>query len=253
MNLKGSDLMKTAPQAVAAAKSVIGCPYWYACSGQPGTADLLARKIEQYPGKWTTARIAKAKRKIGKSAHVFDCIGLVRWCAGMDKNAAALNVNADRLRQLSQAKPISTLPELPGALVFCPGHVGVYVGKGRVIECWGFVRVDDHPLGFQKWTHWGYCPWIEYNGQLKDDAKAPAKPMPPATGGAFAIGGSVKFKPGTTRYYPSGAPVPDWVLRTTHTVGQVTYDNKTVVKGGKRCVLLKEINSWAAVENLEKV
>jgi len=60
----------------------------------------------------------------------------------------------------------------------------------------------------------------------------------------------VKFKPGATEYYPGGSKIPDWVKAKTHTVKQVLSVGKEIVKGGKRCVLLSEINSWAAADGL---
>ena len=69
---------------------------------------------------------------------------------------------ADGLRAVSDPRAIATLPEIPGVLVFMPKHVGVYIGGGRVIECYGFKNVAERPISAQKWTHWGKCPWIEY-------------------------------------------------------------------------------------------
>jgi len=153
----------TAVQAVDTAKRMAGNPYWYACSGQQPTEQLLQQLITgQFKAKWTPARIVKARGEAGKFPHCFDCIGLIRFICNMQKNRDALFTNADRLRTISNPQPISTLPENPGALVFMRGHVGIYIGGGRVIEAWGFRQVDDNPLSFQKWTHWGFIPWLDY-------------------------------------------------------------------------------------------
>jgi hypothetical protein len=154
---------KTAAQAVAIAKSMIGMPYWYACSGQKPTQLLLDELIHgQFGYKWTPPRIAKAWSEIGHYAHCFDCVGFIRFCAGMQKNRDALYTNANKLRTLSNPQPLSTLPELPGVLLFMKGHVGMYVGRGRVVECYGFERVANRPISAQAWTSWGKCPWIAY-------------------------------------------------------------------------------------------
>ena len=164
---------KTAAEFVKAAHSAIGSKYWYACSGQKPTRELLDASIRDWPGKWTAARIAKARSEIGKGNHVFDCIGLVRWCSGMDKNRDALYTNADKLRTMSNPKPISTLPEVPGVCVFMKGHIGIYIGGGRVIEAYNFKHVASNALSFQAWTHWGYIPWVDYGTAPKPAATTP--------------------------------------------------------------------------------
>ena len=70
---------------------------------------------------------------------------------------------------------ISTIPEIPGVLVFLDGHVGVYIGGGYVIEARGHdygvvkTKLEDRP-----WTNWGKCPWITY-------IKTTVKPTPTPT------------------------------------------------------------------------
>lgn len=156
--------MVNATEFVAKALSVLGSKYWYGCSGEKPTAALLDAKIKQFPSVWTEARIKKARSEIGKGDHVFDCIGLVRFASNMTKNTAALNTNANKLSSLSPGGAIGTLPEIPGLCLFCPGHVGIYIGGGQVVESWGFQHVAKHPLGFQKWTRWGRIPWVDYQG-----------------------------------------------------------------------------------------
>ena len=245
--------LRTAVQVVQAAHSVLGCKYWYACSGETPTAAWLDYKIRQYPDKWTPARIAKARSEVGKGKHVFDCIGLMRWICGVEKNRDALYTNADGLLTKCKIKgPIKTLPEVPGVMVFMKGHVGVYIGKGRVIESHGFKQVDNNPLSFQKWTHWGYCPWVQY-----PSTPAPDKPIQGPTEDAegFVIGDRVRIKTNALRYYPGGVNVPGWLRGQVKTVDQVLVAGKPKVLGGEQCILLdaKGINSWISVKNIDKV
>lgn len=68
----------------------------------------------------------------GASPGGFDCSGLVMWVYGrlgipLPHNAAAL---------YSSGRPVSTEQLRPGDLVFFQGlgHVGIYVGRGRMIH-----------------------------------------------------------------------------------------------------------------------
>lgn len=69
---------------------------------------------------------------------------------------------------------IDTMPEIIGLIVHLPGHVGVYIGGGWVIEARGFnhgvvlTRLKDRP-----WTSWFKCPYIEYI----DDAAYEESPL----------------------------------------------------------------------------
>jgi len=236
-------MKRTAAQAVETAKNMIGMPYWYASSGQAATEQWLNSLINgQFKAKWTPPRIAKARGEAGKFPHCFDCIGLIRYVSGMQNNRDALFTNADGLRMKSNPQPINTLPEVPGVCVFMRGHVGLYIGGGRVIEAYNFKHVDNNPLSFQRWTHWGFCPWIDY-GEARQNAGTPASPL--------KTGDSVAVKRGTTEYYP-GQSMPAWVQGQQFKIAQVTYNGKAVMKGGKQCVLLDHLNTWCAVENLEK-
>jgi len=60
---------------------------------------------------------------------------------------------------------ISTMPERIGLILSYPGHCGVYIGDGNVIECTksqfknGVVQTK---LTDRKWEKWSQCPYIEY-------------------------------------------------------------------------------------------
>ena len=88
------------------------------------------------------------------------------------------DIGADRMKELCNAKSIKTIPELQGVLVFAPGHVGVYVGNGYVVEAYNHARgVIKSKLSERNFTSWGKLPWIEYTeaGKPKKDLQDVAK------------------------------------------------------------------------------
>lgn len=61
---------------------------------------------------------------------------------------------------------IATLPDVPGVLLFSPGHVGVYVGGGYAVEARGFnYGVVKTKVANRSWTTWAYLPasLLEYD------------------------------------------------------------------------------------------
>lgn len=60
---------------------------------------------------------------------------------------------------------IQTLPEVPGLLLYAPGHIGIYEGDGYAIEARGFAfGVVRTKVSERTWTHWCACPYISYAG-----------------------------------------------------------------------------------------
>lgn len=164
---------KTSAGLVAYVKAQLGNPYWYGTFGQKATKSLLNAKTKQYPKHYTPKRMDKYKMQLG--ARVHDCIGLIKgylWSnspTSSPKYNESQDVSANGMLKLCKEQgKISTLPEIPGVLVFMKGHVGVYIGKGKVIEARGFnYGVVETALEDRKWTSWGKCPWITYPGNEK--------------------------------------------------------------------------------------
>lgn len=87
----------------------------------------------------------------------------------------------------------------------------------------------------------------------------------PAKEYCFSVGDVVTIKQDAKVYYNGGAAIPAWVKNDyDHIITKDTYYNKKVYKGGSPCMLLGKkisrktgktvagINTWIAVENLEK-
>ena len=168
---------KTAAGLVAYAKAQLNKPYWYGTFGQAASKSLYNQKKKQYPGyyEWSYA---------GETAKVHDCVGLIKgyiWCdSATDATPtynAAQDVSANGMYAACKTKGgISTIPEVPGVLVFMNNHVGVYIGNGEVIEARGHAYgVVKTKLAKRAWANWGYCPYIAYESKSENDTKTDSK------------------------------------------------------------------------------
>lgn len=155
---------KTGKGLVEYAKAQLGKPYWYGTFGQAASKPLFNEKKGQYPShyKWEYA---------GELEKVHDCGGLIKgylWCDSPEDNTpkynAAQDISANQLRDAcTKSGDISSIPEVPGVLVFKPGHVGVYIGGGEVIEARGHsYGVVKTKLSERGWTRWGYSHLLSY-------------------------------------------------------------------------------------------
>lgn len=164
-------MSKTNIGLVEYAKAQLGKPYWYGCFGQMSAESLYMSKKRQYPGYYTANDF-----KSQYNQRVHDCIGLIKgylWSdtfTSVPKYNSSQDVSADGMLSLCNEKGnISTIPELPGVLVFSPQHVGVYIGNGYVVEARGHkYGVVKTKLSSRGWKDWGKCPWIEYEEPKKE-------------------------------------------------------------------------------------
>lgn len=165
-----TDNRKTATGLVRYAQAQLGRPYWWGTSGQISSQALLNSLKKLYPDTYAKPMYANAPQQLGVKVH--DCMGLIEgymWSEGPDSPAkynsnGFADTTADRLLASATDKgAISTIPEIPGISVHMKGHVGIYEGKGNVIEARGHqygvvrTRLKDRP-----WTHWARIPQLEY-------------------------------------------------------------------------------------------
>lgn len=162
-------MAKTNTGLVAYAKSQLGKPYWYGTFGDVADEDLYNKKKKQYPKYYDRSKYNQGwTHQYGQRVH--DCVGLIKgylWSetpTSKPEYNSAQDVSANGMLGICKTKgKINTIPEVPGVLVFYDGHVGVYEGKGYVIEArghnYGVVRTK---LADRKWVYWGYCPYITY-------------------------------------------------------------------------------------------
>lgn len=175
----------TNKQLVAYVKGQIGRPYWFGCFGQKSNASLLTAKRKQYPSYYEDADFAL---QFGKKVH--DCCGLIKgaiFCDGaldaVPKYNKKYDVDSDTmLNQCSESGSIGSIPEIEGVLVFKKGHVGVYIGGGKVVEARGHkYGVIESNLGYMPWTNWGKHKDIEYIVENKAETVVPDVPTEKTT------------------------------------------------------------------------
>lgn len=155
----------------------LGWVYWYGTCGYACTQSLLNSKAKQYPAHYGSNRMSTYKKHIAQGKVCTDCIGLIKsyaWDNDGDidtrgrtygGNGAPDNGAATTLKKSTIKGNISTIPEIPGLLVWTKtgGHVGVYVGGGYVIEARGFsYGVQRNKLSSRSFTTWGVYPYITY-------------------------------------------------------------------------------------------
>lgn len=165
--------------ALFAEKAAIAkTPYIYATFGQILTERKLSEVRRLYPERMSAKRYQYARdHYVGKRTN--DCYGLVKrykWSGGDAENPSLddtpiyngkEDVNANTAYQKATVKgKISTIPEVRGLIVWKSGHVGVYLGGGRVAEARGFdfgtviTKLSDRP-----WTNWFQEVGISYDQQ----------------------------------------------------------------------------------------
>lgn len=163
--------MITAKQLVDYVKSKVGSGYVWSAQGHKYTRELAEQwgKAKR-AGKPLSYYVTTAAKWIGKE--VFDCSGLI--VAAFE---AILGKYADRTAdtfkaQATESGGIKTIPEIPGLMVWRKGHIGVYIGGGKVVEArgvnYGVVITD---VFKRDWTHWGKLRDVDYTDAV------PSKPV----------------------------------------------------------------------------
>lgn len=123
--------------------------YVYGSIGGIVTNTLISQKAKQYPSFYTDARIAKIKKTVGKGYFGFDCVNVIKsilWGWDGNKNASyggakyasngVKDISADGMISICTSVSSSGWNNLQvGEAVWLPGHIGVYIGNGLVIEC----------------------------------------------------------------------------------------------------------------------
>lgn len=151
--------------AVYAAKWV----YWYGTCGYKCTTSRYNSKKNQYPAHYTATRESGYKKDIAEGRMCADCVGLIKaffWLSGKLDGTSKYGANNcpdvsanGMYKKCVKTGPISTIPDIPGLIVWKSGHIGVYVGDGYTVEMKGFnYDCVKAKVTAGKWTNWGQLP-----------------------------------------------------------------------------------------------
>lgn len=149
--------------------------YVWGSFGRRLDKNFLQSKIKQYPEWYNKKRIEELK-DVDEETFGFDCSGLIKgilWGWNGDETITGgaryasngipdLNANSLIVKCSNVSTDFSEL--VVGSLLWLKGHVGIYIGVGRVIEATPSFGggVVETALTDRRWVKHGLLPWIEY-------------------------------------------------------------------------------------------
>lgn len=147
-----------------------GWGYVWGTYGTVLSPDFLESKIIQYPDEVGGKEDFIRENWLGK--RTADCVGLIKGYSWYDTDSQMTilvsngmpDIGADTMYENATEKgTIDTIPEIPGLAVWKEGHIGVYIGDGKVVEAYGTTSgVIRSELANGGWTHWLKIPYITY-------------------------------------------------------------------------------------------
>lgn len=128
---------------------------------------------EELAKKWANARrsgktaayfLKSAKQWYSPPRRIVDCSGLiVQAFRTFIPDYADRSANTFKA-QFTKSGDIRDIPETAGLAVWKSGHIGIYLGGGKVCESRGVAYgVVISGLKTQKWTHYGKLKGVEYD------------------------------------------------------------------------------------------
>lgn len=208
--------------------------YVLGCCGSP----LSERNKNRYMDAHSFNRKASRKNVLlycNKDDFGFDCVCLIKallwgWSGNSDKvygGAVYLangvpDIGADEMIKVCKDVSTDFTSIQPGELLWCKGHVGIYVGDGLAVECtyrWndGVQRTAVLNIGKKdgfygrKWTKHGKLPYVTYDAvtpQIKNDY---ARQFSKALAGTYRICSNIglKLRSGANTQKPILQTMPD--------------------------------------------
>lgn len=151
--------------------------YVMGCFGAPLTSANKIRYTNNHEYNRKNNRSAMIKNS-SADTFGFDCVGLIKgvlwgWNGATDKiyggaeyaSKGVPDINADTM--IAKCSTISTdfsTIEI-GEAVWIPGHIGVYIGDGKVVECSPQWKNGVQITSKRKWQKHGKLPYITYSSK----------------------------------------------------------------------------------------
>ena len=167
--------------------------YVMGCFGWPMTEVNKARciKEEKYNQRNERKQMIEAA---AADCFGFDCVNLIKgilwgwdgvtsrsYGGAVYKSNDVPDLGADSFFRLCPIRYTDFSNIQPGAAVWIPGHIGVYVGGGKVIECsprWkncvqytNLGNIGNKTGNWREWKEWGLIPFLDYNEEKKEEPK----------------------------------------------------------------------------------
>ena len=214
--------------------------YWYGTYGNVCTMKKYESKKKQYPDHYGSSRTKGYMKDIEQGRRCADCVGMIKsffWTGNRYDTDPKYGTNgcpdksANGLFDMCKEKgDISTIPDIPGIVVWKSGHIGVYVGGGYTVEMKGFdYDCQRNKVTKGPWKKWGKLPMLSY-----DDPK----PEPSEYRHVLVTGGSVNIRSGP------GTDKKD--IGTAHKGDLLPYQGVTEPWGGRDWYLIEweNQNGW---------
>lgn len=164
--------------------------YMLGCFGQPANTTNISRAVSRKDVN--NKPYEKGALSIKDRGFLFDCVCMVKavlwsWNGDLTKTYGGAIYKSNNVPDISantmikKCKNVSTdfSTIQKGEVVWMEGHIGVYIGDGKVIECtpkWcvspGVKITYLENLGFsggysRTWTKHGFLPWVDYTDKQK--------------------------------------------------------------------------------------
>ena len=213
---------------IQASKTIYCSGMW----GQEIAESIIATKAKQYPNWYTAERQAKLRRLIGQGYHGFDCVCLIKsvlWGYLNQKYASngVPDFGADSIMNYctNVSSDMSASNIQAGEALWMKGHVGIYIGNGKVVECtsaWtSNVLISN--LSARKWLKHGKLKWIDYSNSSTNTSTS--KTTSTTTSSTIKVGSKVKLNKGA-KWVNDKTP-SSWVYNTTLYVTKISGDKAT--------------------------
>ena len=147
-----------------------GWGYVWGTYGEVLTGRAFQQKLRQYPAEIGAEKKFISENYLGK--RTADCVGLIKGYLWLNPETKRVeygrgrhaDVGADGMFEKAKEKgTISSMPKIQGIAVWQKGHIGIYVGDGKVIEAANTrAGILETRLSAGTWTHWLKVPGVRY-------------------------------------------------------------------------------------------